>query len=711
MNDINKKGFTLVELLAVIVILSVIMVIAIPSVITIMGSARQKVFTDYATKVASAAEKKYFADSLNGDISDSCCYLYDITKSIGLENTGDFKGYILVDVSDEEDPNYYISMYNSDFKLLNFDYTKDNKKINEKIETIDEKDTIDNNKIIYELSTISPNCDSVSYNFEDQGYNDTFDYVPDIADPSTAELKASYLKPGREFNTALKMLSGNAVQNCEHDPDQDPDEEPTCGIYEDSSITKISKSSATPPKNAVVVSTDASKYPTYTWVEGSTLYYKSDATIYMNADSSGYFSYFPNVTSIDLSGFNTSTSTNMSYMFAYSSLIASLNLSNFDTSNVINVAGMFESCSSLTSLDLSNFNTTKVTNMESMFEFCSSLTSLNLSSFDTSKVTNMNNMFVYCTSITSLNVSNFNTSSLENFQNTFSNMSKLKNINLSNFDTSKVKFMNGLFSGDSELEELDLSNFNTSSVTYMSSMFSGLKNLKKLNISNFNTSKVTGMAGMFSGCERLDTIIGFERITTENVTDMRSMFSSFQSYVTNGHLDLSNFNTSKVTDMSSMFSSTFAHCNTFTLNLGEHFDTSGVIRMTSMFNMFAYAVPSFTLDLGPNFDTSKAYYMEYMFQSVGRESTDPSTNIIFGDKFVFTKGIKTTKMFAYFLEGISNAVIHFPDMNFSVLGTNRSDMFYNWRSTKTVYVKNASDQYWLRHNFDAFTNDNTFVES
>jgi surface protein len=56
---------------------------------------------------------------------------------------------------------------------------------------------------------------------------------------------------------------------------------------------------------------------------------------------------------------------------------------------------MFENCSSLTSLDVSGFDTSNVTSMGAMFYNCSGLTSLDLSGFDTSKVTGMNNMFRY----------------------------------------------------------------------------------------------------------------------------------------------------------------------------------------------------------------------------------------------------------------------------------------------------------------------------
>ena len=673
----NKKGFTLVELLAVIVILAIIMVIAIPSVLTIMTSARVKAFSEYAAKVVSAAEKKYLSDTMIGDISGSSCYLYDITKSLGLDNTGDFKGYILVDASKHEKVYYYISMYNSDFELINFNYTDDYKDITDRIETIEESEKIDNDKIIYELSVISSNCTSVSYNFEGHGYGDSFEYDPDIEYSSPVEMTASYLIPGVEFNTALKMLSGNATKVCPDDPE--------CGLYTDSTITSIAKTNATPPEGAVVVSTAASKYPTYVWLDGTTIYYKSDGTIYMNADSSEYFAYFPNVTSIDLSGFNTSTSTNMS--------------------------GMFQGLTSLTSIDVSHFDTSNVTLMSSMFYDCEALTSLNLSNFDTSRVTNIGYMFAACTSLPSLDLSNFNTSNVIYMHYTFAGMAKLKSINLSSFDTSKVQYMISLFNTTaSELQELDLSNFNTSNVLNMGAMFTGLSKLKTLNISNFNTSNVQDMSMMFYKCDSLDNIIGFEKITTENVMYMDSMFYHFQYSVANGHLDLSNFNTSKVTIMSAMFNGAFYNSKTLSFNLGNHFYTNKVTDMSTMFNTFAYKVPTINLDLGPNFDTSSVDNMEYMFQSVGRNSKGGTANINFGDKFVFKKSVKTTKMFTYFLQGFPNAEVHFPAANFSNIGVHSGNMFYGWPKTKKLYVKTTEDYNWLKSKYGSiFSDENLFL--
>ena len=67
---------------------------------------------------------------------------------------------------------------------------------------------------------------------------------------------------------------------------------------------------------------------------------------------------------------------------------------------------MFYACMNLTSLDLSNFDTNKVTNMSYMFNNCISLTSLDLSNFDTSNVTNMSSMFNECNNLTTIKVGN-----------------------------------------------------------------------------------------------------------------------------------------------------------------------------------------------------------------------------------------------------------------------------------------------------------------
>lgn len=75
----NKKGFTLVELLAVIVILAVLILIAITAILPQMEKARKSSFADEVYSYAKAAETKYVSDQTSdetsaGNIATGICY-------------------------------------------------------------------------------------------------------------------------------------------------------------------------------------------------------------------------------------------------------------------------------------------------------------------------------------------------------------------------------------------------------------------------------------------------------------------------------------------------------------------------------------------------------------------------------------------------------------------------------------------------------------
>ncbi len=274
-------------------------------------------------------------------------------------------------------------------------------------------------------------------------------------------------------------------------------------------------------------------------------------TIDLNTSSSNRLSKLAN---LDLTNFNTSSVTDMSYMFYYCSSLTSLDVSNFDTSNVTNMFRMFYYCSSLTSLDLSNFNTNNVTNMSRMFYYCSSLTSLDVSNFNTSKVTDMYSMFYRCFSLTSLNVSSFDTSNVTNMSDMFNNCRALTGLDVSNFDTSNVTGMSWMFYNCYTLPSLDLSNFDTSNVTDMSYMFYSCNSLTSLDVSNFDTSKVTKMNRMFSACDAL-TSLDVSNFDTSNVTDMSYMFYVCSPLTS---LNLGNFNLVSCTIFDKMLDGCYA---------------------------------------------------------------------------------------------------------------------------------------------------------
>ena len=137
-------------------------------------------------------------------------------------------------------------------------------------------------------------------------------------------------------------------------------------------------------------------------------------TVYLPENSSEMFWNLNELTSLDLTNFNTSNVKLMAGIFSGCEKLDALDFSTFDTSNVTDMCSMFFDCGNLTSLDLSAFDTSNVTNMNSMFSDCGNLTSLDLSAFDTSNVTNMDYMFYGCRELTQLDLSSFNTTKLSN---------------------------------------------------------------------------------------------------------------------------------------------------------------------------------------------------------------------------------------------------------------------------------------------------------
>ena len=232
----------------------------------------------------------------------------------------------------------------------------------------------------------------------------------------------------------------------------------------------------------------------YTDKDNNSLYEISigseNGSVEANTNGSGMFAYLDNVSTLDLSGLDTSNMTNMTYMFYKSTSLTNIDLSGFDTSKVVNMYGMFWGCNNLKNIDVSNFNTKKVTTMAYMFRECNSLEKLNLSNFDTSNVTRMDSMFLYDGSLT--------------------------NIDLSNFNTSKVTNMGDMFEECGQLTELDLSSFDTSNVKIMYYMFNRDKGLKTIYVSDlWDTSNVTNSSGMFQLCTSLTGAVPFDNTKTD----------------------------------------------------------------------------------------------------------------------------------------------------------------------------------------------------
>ena len=272
--------------------------------------------------------------------------------------------------------------------------------------------------------------------------------------------------------TGKKMPVGSKMKAYMTQDDYDNDNYPKTDFHTSAYRNKIT--SITTKKDNIVPATAIESWDISEAGDGSVMaYVEDDGTgndtykvtiggkggIIANESMIGYFYWFYEMTSIDLSALDTSQVTNMVSMFSDCYDLTSLDVSNFDTSKVTNISSMFNNCHSLTNLDVSKFDTSKVTDMSSMFSSCSSLTNLDVSKFDTSQVTSMSGMFAFCDSLTSLDVSDFDTSKVTNMNSMFYGCNSLTSLDVNKFDTSKVTTMNSMFCGCPAWNTVDQTKF------------------------------------------------------------------------------------------------------------------------------------------------------------------------------------------------------------------------------------------------------------
>jgi len=124
------------------------------------------------------------------------------------------------------------------------------------------------------------------------------------------------------------------------------------------------------------------------------------------------------LTSAVISGMSSITNTGL--MFDGCKNLTSVDLTNFDTSNVTIMDNMFLKCENLTELDLSNFNTSNVTRMSMMFGHCEELTNIiGIADWDVSNVNVMEKMFEGCDVLTEIDLSNWCVSQFESMPQHF----------------------------------------------------------------------------------------------------------------------------------------------------------------------------------------------------------------------------------------------------------------------------------------------------
>ena len=347
-------------------------------------------------------------------------------------------------------------------------------------------------------------------------------------------------------------------------------------------------------------------------------------------DAAGLFNGRQALTEIEgLSLLGLSDQTSLYNMFNGCSSLTSLNMSGWDTSNVTDIRYLFNDCSNLHNINISGWNLSALTQKTNMFSGCSYIytviaqnlvcpkdmnnffsglrwcSTVDASGWDLSNTTDTSKLLYGCGDLQTVNASNWKCA--VNTTGVFQDCKRIVDLDCSGWDLSNTASIRNLFSGCSALKNLDLSGWDLSNVTNIYSLFYGCYSLKTLDIADWNTSNVSSMGSVFSGCSGL-TNLDLSGWDTSNVTSISSMFKdcsslkelnlsnwtitdklTYLSYAFNGcnaltSLNLSGWNTSNVTDFSYLFSDC---SNLYTLNISG-WDLSKLTQKTNIFSGCRY---------------------------------------------------------------------------------------------------------------------------
>ena len=136
MKKLNKKGFTLVELLAVIAILAILMLLIMPNILSMFNEGRQNAFITQSQRVWRAAEQDYINKSMTQPSSTPVVYSSDcgslsesVCAPLNISDTS-LDYCVVISQSDSKvssiavsDSNYYLNAGTSTFDIQAADIT------------------------------------------------------------------------------------------------------------------------------------------------------------------------------------------------------------------------------------------------------------------------------------------------------------------------------------------------------------------------------------------------------------------------------------------------------------------------------------------------------------------------------------------------------------------------------------------------------------
>lgn len=532
----KHDGFTLVELLAVIVILALLITISVPAVQRAMTSSRKIGINDFANKVFKRTEELL----MSPDIDDLYNYAYvdktglivDI-EFLGLESYGDYKGKIFYDAATDE---LYIYIHDNKNMIVNYAYTDNDSTLKDIVKTYSSSEsasrfTADSickdhteDYICFEINS------SYKTGTKPPMYINTYPGASIIPYVDDDDLQIDLHQHIREF-----VKPGS--QEKELFSDNENSSDPIDNVYN----VEVVRYEGQPDESYQISPAGQSQVPVYMSFDSSsgTLYfYSSTGMINLIGGCDNLFRYFTNLKSIDLTHFNFDLVTSTKGMFDHCINLETITVNDWAMRLNGDYSAMFRYCKKLKTVNVSSWSNIQMSYLDVIFEGCESLTSIDVSGWDISKVTSLHGIFWGCKNLLSIDVSNWDTRKVENFQSLFYNCKKLEYINVSKWNTGRAKNMNMMFENGYALKEIDVSNWDTRNLESMFSMFKYCKRIQTLDLSKWNISKIYNFRQAFHEMDNIDKIIFGN---TENNIEI-SITDEFWGNEHMTVIDLSHFN-------------------------------------------------------------------------------------------------------------------------------------------------------------------------
>jgi surface protein len=352
-----------------------------------------------------------------------------------------------------------------------------------------------------------------------------------------------------------------------------------------------------------------------------------------NCDLSGWANQLHNVTDMsylldgvtdfmtDLSLWDTSSVTDMSFLFSNTSNFSNTFVNNWNISSVTNMSGLFYNVTNFI-VDLS-WNMSNATNFSYLFAGSIDFNNNFVESWNVSNVVNMSYLFSGSSGFNcdlsgwATQLQNTNTIAyMFGTDNSFvGEMTNFNGIGLDTWDTSKIIIMTGLFARCRDFSYNFVESWDTSSVTDISYLFWSTDNFTS-DISGWNTNNVTTMSHLFNAASNFNLDLSNWGTNLNSLTDISNMFSNQISFTNSSIKD---WNVSNVENMDSIFS----FDKLFGMYLIKQPDDFKIDLNTANMNSsnLSHQTTGFEVDLS-NWDVSKIQTTSLSFNAINFNNLD-----------------------------------------------------------------------------------------